>query len=45
MKAVLAKLLRSFEFSHDPGFEPLLLPDMILKFSNGVRVQLKSREF
>ncbi|NP_001389267.1 cytochrome P450 4c3-like [Onthophagus taurus] len=45
LKSTIAKVLRNFEIHPVKGFEPILVPDAILKSLNGVNVRLEHRDF
>uniref|UniRef100_A0A1A9W8I1 Cytochrome P450 n=1 Tax=Glossina brevipalpis TaxID=37001 RepID=A0A1A9W8I1_9MUSC len=43
LKCALSSLLRTFEFLPVEGFQPILLPAIVMKSENGVKVRLKLR--
>jgi cytochrome P450 len=43
MKSTLSKVLRHFVIEPEPGFEPALKPEIVLKSSNGIKLRLKGR--
>ena len=43
MKSTISKVLRHFEIESEPGFEPALKPEIVLKSSNGIKLRLKAR--
>lgn len=43
IKSVVSKVLQNFEISLAPGFTLKLKPEIVLKPSNGVKINLKSR--
>jgi cytochrome P450 family 4 len=45
MKSTIAKTLLSFELAVAPGYEPVLVADLILRPINGVQLILKDREY
>ncbi|XP_053374931.1 cytochrome P450 4A7-like isoform X2 [Mercenaria mercenaria] len=44
IKITIAKLLSRFEILLEPGNEPVLLPDVIMRSENGISVRLKERK-
>lgn len=45
MKSTLAKTLKRFELSVAPGYEPILIAELILRPENGVKLILKDRKY
>ena len=45
MKSTVSKVLRNFELSVAPGYEPILVAELILRPDNGVMLQLKKRTY
>lgn len=43
LKCTLSKLLRAFEILPVAGFEPIPLPELVMKTANGVKVRLRKR--
>ncbi|KAL9881199.1 cytochrome P450 4s3 [Glossina fuscipes fuscipes] len=43
LKCALSNLLRAFEFLPAEGFQPILLPAIVMKSENGIKVQLRLR--
>ena len=44
MKTTVSKVLRHFELSVMPGFEPVAISELILRPENGIWLQLKERK-
>ncbi|CAG9805216.1 unnamed protein product [Chironomus riparius] len=44
MKITVAKALKHFEMSVVPGFNPIVMSELILRPENGIRLQLKERK-
>lgn len=44
MKVVISKLVRNYKFLPCPGFKPVLIPDIVLKSDNGIRLKIVKRE-
>lgn len=45
LKSTIAKTLRHFELSVAPGYEPLLVAELILRPENGVQLVMKDRKY
>jgi cytochrome P450 family 4 len=45
MKSTVSKVLRNFELSVAPGYEPVLVAELILRPDNGVELILNKRKF
>jgi len=45
IKSTVSKVLRHFEIIAEPGFEPTLKADLVLKSSNGIKLRLKTRRY
>lgn len=43
MKTTIAKVLKHFEISLEPGFVVSLKPEIVLKPGNGIKLRLKAR--
>lgn len=41
MKSTISKVLRNFELSVVPNFEPVIISELILRPENGIWLQLK----
>lgn len=45
LKSTIAKTLRHFELSVAPGYEPVLISELILRPENGIQLVLKDRKY
>jgi hypothetical protein len=45
MKSTISKILRNFELKPSPGFEPILVADIILRPENGIKIMLNERKY
>lgn len=45
LKSTIAKTLRRFELSVAPGYEPILVSELILRPENGVLLVMKDRKY
>ncbi|XP_055844053.1 probable cytochrome P450 4s3 isoform X2 [Episyrphus balteatus] len=43
LKCTLANVLRTYELLPAEGFEPILLPELVIKSKNGIQVRLRKR--
>jgi cytochrome P450 family 4 len=44
MKSTISKTLRNFELTLAPGYEPILVAELILRPENGIQLVLKHRK-
>lgn len=44
MKSVVSKILRNFEVTVAPSYEPILIAEMILRPENGMMLKFQSRK-
>jgi hypothetical protein len=45
MKSTVSKILRNFELKPSPGFEPILVADLILRPENGIEIIMNERKY
>lgn len=45
MKSTISKTLRHFELFPSPGYEPILVADIILRPENGLKLIVKDRKY
>lgn len=45
MKSTIAKVLRYFEITVAPGYEPVLVAEIILRPENGIMLVVKDRKY
>ena len=43
MKSIISKTLRHYEISVSPGYEPVLIPELVLRTENGMMLQFRKR--
>lgn len=45
IKSTVSKVLRHFEIALEPNFKPIIIPVIVMKSSNGIRLRLKARKY